>query len=244
MRVLVAETLAEEGVEKLRQEAEVDLGPLDREQLLSSVGEYDAVIIRSATRLDREVLERAHRLRVIGRAGIGLDNIDVGAATRQGIVVVNAPQSNTLSAAEHTMALMLALARNLPAAHASLRHGRWERERFTGVELHGKTLGVLGLGRIGTLVAQRAAAFGMKVIGHDPYVPKQRASQLRISLVSTVEELCRESDFLSIHLPKTSETTGILGEPQFRAMKPGIRIINTSRGGLLDEDALVRALSE
>ncbi|MGH2704682.1 MAG: phosphoglycerate dehydrogenase [Actinomycetota bacterium] len=243
-RVLVAEPLAAEGIEHLRAECEVDDLRLDREELLKAIGEYDAVIVRSATKLDREALERGARLKVVGRAGVGLDNIDVEAATRQGIVVVNAPQSNVLSAAEHTVALMLATARSIPAAHASLRSGRWERDRFTGVELHGKTLGVLGLGRIGTLVAQRASAFGMRLVAYDPYVSNQRAAQLGITLVGTVEELCRQADFLTVHLPKTAETKGIVGRRELRAMKPTARLVNASRGGIVDEEALHEALAE
>lgn len=245
MKVLVAEPLAQEGLESLRAEAEVDvrLG-LDRAALLESIAEYDAVIVRSATKLDREVIERAGRLKVIGRAGIGLDNIDLEAATRHGIVVVNAPQSNVLSAAEHTLALMLSLARNIPAADAALRAGRWERERFTGVELHGKTLGIVGLGRIGTLVAQRASAFGMRLVAYDPYVSRQRAAQLGIQLIPSVEELCRQADFVTVHLPKTPETVGIIGRRELSVMKPESRVLNTSRGGIVDEAALVEALEE
>lgn len=243
MKVLVAEPLADEGIERLRIEAEVDVRTgLDRDSFLAVVGEYDAIVVRSATKLDRQALERADRLKVIGRAGVGLDNIDLDAATRQGIVVVNAPQSNVLSAAEHTMALILALARNIPAADASLRAGRWERERFTGVELQGKTLGVLGLGRIGTLVAQRASAFGMRLVAYDPYVARQRAAQLGIQIAATVDEVCREADVITVHLPKTPETVGILSDDQFAAMKPDTRVVNVARGGIVDEAALVRAL--
>ncbi|MGH2810415.1 MAG: NAD(P)-dependent oxidoreductase, partial [Actinomycetota bacterium] len=170
-RVLIAEPLGEEGVEKLRAEFEVDVKTgLSPDDLLKTVGEYDAVIVRSATKITAEVLDAAGNLKVVGRAGIGVDNIDVEAATRKGVLVVNAPQSNILAAAEHTMALLLALARSIPAADASLRAGRWERNKFMGVELYGKTLGILGLGRIGTLVAQRAAAFGMHLVAYDPYV--------------------------------------------------------------------------
>lgn len=245
MKVLVAEALAEEGIDRLREHFEVDvkLG-LDRSGLLETIDQYDAVIVRSASKLDREVIERAARLKVIGRAGIGLDNIDVGAATRQGVLVVNAPQSNILSAAEHTMALLLATARHIPAADASLRGGAWERGRFTGVELHGKVLGILGLGRIGTLVAQRAAAFGMKLIAYDPYVARQRAGQLGIELVGSVDDLCRQANFITVHLPRNAETVGILGERQFELMKPGVRVLNTSRGGIVEEEALLRAIKD
>ncbi len=245
LKVLVAEPLAEEGLEILREQVSLDVhAKLTREELLRIIGDYDAVIVRSATKLDREAIERAIQLKVIGRAGIGLDNIDVAAATRQGVVVVNAPQSNVLSAAEHTVALMLALARNVPAANASLRGGRWERERFTGVELHGKTLGIIGLGRIGTLVAQRAGVFGMRLLTYDPYVSKERAGQLGIRLATNLEELCRESDFITVHVPKTAETAGLLRERELSWMRPGVRIVNTSRGGVIDEEALHRAIQD
>lgn len=245
MKVLVTEPLAEEGVERLRRQVEVDVKPdLGRDQLLDMIDEYDAIIVRSATKLDQELLERADRLKVIGRAGVGVDNVDVEAATRLGITVVNAPQSNVIAAAEHTLGLMLALARKIPPADASLRSGEWRREHFEGVELHGKTLGILGLGRVGTLVAQRASAFGMRLVAFDPYVSKNRASQLGIVMVPTVEDLCRQADFITVHLPKTSETMRMIAEREFSLMKPGVRIVNTARGGIIDEDALLSALKE
>ena len=244
MRVLVPESLSEEGLARLRTGAEVEARKMAREELLKVIGEYDALVVRSATQVDRELLERATLLKVVGRAGVGLDNIDVVTATRLGILVVNAPTSNVLSAAEHTLALLLALARHIPAADASLRRGAWERERFTGVELEGKTLGILGLGRIGTLVAQRAAGFGMRLLGYDPYVSKQRATTLGIQMASAVEEVCREADFITVHLPKTAETKAILGAPEFAMMKPEARVINVARGGIVDEAALVTALKE
>lgn len=244
MRVLVSESLSEEGLEKLRSEVEVDDRSLSREQLLEVIGDYDALVVRSATKVDKELLEKGTRLKVVGRAGVGLDNIDVAAATRLGVLVVNAPTSNVLSAAEHTLALLLALARHIPAADASLRTGAWERNRFTGVELEGKTLGILGLGRIGTLVAERAAAFGMRLLGYDPYISKQRASQLGVQMAATVEEVCREADFITVHLPKTPETKAIIGAAQFALMKSTARVINVARGGIIDEADLVQALSD
>ena len=243
MKVLVPESLSEEGLDKLRTETQVDARKLSRDELLEAIGDVDALVVRSATKVDKELLERATSLKVVGRAGVGLDNIDVAAATRLGILVVNAPTSNVLSAAEHTLALLLSLARHIPAADASLRAGGWERERFTGVELEGKTLGILGLGRIGTLVAQRAAGFGMRLLGYDPYVSRQRATQLGIQMASTVEEVCREADFITVHLPKNAETKAILADPEFAVMKPEARVINVARGGIVDEDALVRALT-
>ncbi|MGI8425475.1 MAG: phosphoglycerate dehydrogenase [Actinomycetota bacterium] len=242
MKVLVAEPLADEGIEKLQAELEVDQRfDLTPEGLLEVIDDYDAVIVRSSTKITKDVIEKGTNLKVVGRAGIGLDNIDVEAATRKGVLVVNAPQSNILSAAEHTMALLLSLARNVPAADASLRAGGWERERFTGVELHGKTLGILGLGRIGTLVAARASAFGMRLVAYDPYVSKARAVQIGVELAASIEELCRQSDFITVHLPKTSETRAILGPKEFEVMKPGVRIINVARGGIVDEKALIAA---
>ncbi|HVE75593.1 MAG TPA: phosphoglycerate dehydrogenase [Actinomycetota bacterium] len=242
LKVLIAEELSTEGVEKLRTEFEVDvLVGLSKDELLASVADYSAIIVRSATQIDAEVIERASALKVVGRAGVGVDNIDVDAATRKGVVVVNAPQSNVLSAAEHTMALLLSLARNVPAADASTRAGKWERSKFTGVELQGKTLGILGLGRVGTLVAQRASAFGMRLVAYDPYISKSRAAQLGIEVADGIEGVLREADFLTVHLPKNPETKGSIGAAQMALMKPGVRIVNTSRGGLIDEAALVDA---
>src|SRR5687768_13238549 len=245
MKVLVADRLSAAGTERLREHVQVDekLG-LTPEQLIEAIGDYDALVVRSATKVTAEVLEAAHNLKVVGRAGIGLDNVDVDAATKQGVMVVNAPQSNVLSAAEHTMALLLAQARNIPQAHAALVGGAWEREKWSGVELHGKTLGIIGLGRVGTLVAQRASAFGMRLVAFDPYVAPNRAAQMGVNLVDTVMEVCERADFLTIHLPKTPETVGIVGDDELRRVKPGVRIVNTARGGLIDEDALVRALQE
>jgi D-3-phosphoglycerate dehydrogenase / 2-oxoglutarate reductase len=243
MKVLISEQLAPAGVERLKDHVDVDVRPeLDQETLRAIIGDYDALVVRSATQVDAALLERADNLKVVGRAGIGLDNVDVDAATRLGILVVNAPQSNVLSAAEHTMALLLAQARNIPQAHSALVKGAWERERWQGVELYGKTLGIIGLGRVGTLVAQRSSAFGMRVVAYDPYVAPHRASQMGVEMLSTVRDVCGAADFLTIHLPKTPETVGIVGEPELRRVREGIRIVNTARGGLIDEDALHRAL--
>jgi D-3-phosphoglycerate dehydrogenase len=243
MKVLASEKLSQAGLEHLSEHFEVDvrLG-LSPSELSEVIGAYDALIIRSATKVDADLIERAENLKVIGRAGIGLDNVDVEAATRQGVLVVNAPQSNVLSAAEHTLALLLAQARNIPQAHEALINGRWERERWNGVELHGKTLGVIGLGRVGTLVAQRANAFGMHLVAYDPYVSAQRAAQMGVDLVETIGEVCRRADFLTIHLPKNPETVGIIGADQFAEMRDGVRIVNTARGGLIDENALADAI--
>src|SRR5207248_5622338 len=191
-----------------------------------------------------DVLEAASNLKVVGRAGIGLDNVDVDAATRRGIMVVNAPQSNILSAAEHTIALLLAQARNIPQANASVKAGRWERSRFEGVEVHGKTLGIIGLGRVGAMVAARALAFGMRLVGYDPFVSRARARALGVELMPNLEAVLVQSDFVTIHLPRTPDTEGLIGERELARLKPGARIVNTSRGGILDERAVVHALRD
>jgi D-3-phosphoglycerate dehydrogenase len=243
MKVLIPEKLSPAGIERLEREVEVDVrAGLTPESLQEIIAEYDGLIVRSATRVDAAVLERAESLKVVGRAGIGLDNVDVDTATRLGIMVVNAPQSNVISAAEHTMALMLAQARNIPQAHNALVGGAWERERWQGVELHGKTLGIVGLGRVGSLVAQRASAFGMRIVAFDPYVAPHRAVQMGVEMLATVSDVCSEADFLTIHLPKTPETVGIVGQPELERVRPGVRIVNTARGGLIDEKALEKAL--
>jgi len=200
------------------------------------------LIVRSATQVDTELIEMAPKLRVVGRAGVGVDNIDLQAATIAGVLVVNAPQANTISAAEHAMALLLAQARNVAPADASMRAGRWDRKKYQGIELHGKTLGVIGLGRIGTLVAQRALAFGMRLIAFDPYVSSERARRLGVDLVENLADLFAGSDFITVHLPRTQETEGLIGARNLRMMKDGVRIINTSRGGIVDEHALADAV--
>ncbi len=242
-RVLVTEKLADRGLEVLRaagHQVDVALG-LGPEELCRAVVGAHALIVRSATQVTDEVLAAGRDLVVVGRAGIGLDNIDVAAATRRGVMVVNAPESNILSAAEHAMGLMLALARNIPQAHAALTAGRWERSAWEGVELHGKTLGVVGLGRIGALVAQRAAAFGMRVCAFDPYVAPERARTMGVELLA-LDELVAEADVLTVHLPKSPETAGLIGRDLLAKAKPGIRIVNAARGGIVDEDALLEAL--
>lgn len=200
-------------------------------------------MIRSSTKVTELVLAAGRELQVVGRAGIGLDNVDVAAATRRGVIVVNAPQSNVLSAAEHTIALLLGQARNVPQAHAALKAGKWERSRWEGVELHGKTLGIIGLGRVGALVAQRALAFGMRLVAYDPYVAHERARQMGVELLP-LGELMGQSDFVTVHLPKTPETTGLVGEKLLAGAKPGLRLVNTARGGIVDEAALATAISE
>jgi D-3-phosphoglycerate dehydrogenase len=244
-RVLVTEKIADSGLDLLRSaghEVDVQEG-LTPEELLGAVVGAHALIIRSSTQVTAEVLAAGTSLLVVGRAGVGLDNVDVKAATARGVMVVNAPTSNILSVAEQAMALLLAQARNIPQAHASLVAGRWERSKWEGVELHGKVLGVVGLGRAGSLVAQRAHAFGMELIGFDPFVSPERARAMGVRLVS-IEELVGEADFVSIHTPKTPETIGLFGRDLLAKAKPGIRIINTARGGIVDEEALAEAIRD
>lgn len=245
-RVLVTEQLAPRGLDALSEAGfDVDerLG-LSPEQLIDAVKGAAALIIRSATRVTGEVLDAGTDLVVVGRAGIGLDNVDVEAATRRGVMVVNAPQSNVLSAAEHTVALMLAQARNIPQANADLKAGAWNRSRWEGVELHGKTLGIVGLGRVGVLVAQRALAFGMRLAAYDPYVSAERARQIGVQLVGDLGELVAEADFLTIHLPKTRETVGLIDAEMLARAKPTLRLVNTARGAIVDENALADAVRE
>ncbi|MEY2454007.1 MAG: D-3-phosphoglycerate dehydrogenase / 2-oxoglutarate reductase [Acidimicrobiaceae bacterium] len=242
-RVLVTEEIAEGGLDRLRQEGhqvDVRVG-LSPDELLQAVVGAHALIIRSATHVTAAVIDAGTDLVVVGRAGIGLDNVDVEHATKRGVMVVNAPQSNILSAAEQTMALLLAQARNIPQAHAALTQGRWERSRWEGVELADKVLGVIGLGRIGKLVAQRASAFGMRLIAYDPFVGQERARQLGVELVE-LDDLMARSDFVTIHVAKTKETVGLVGKELLTKAKPGLRIINVARGGIVDEAALADAI--
>jgi D-3-phosphoglycerate dehydrogenase / 2-oxoglutarate reductase len=240
--VLVAEELAPSALEVLSADFELRyVDGADRTALLPALSDVDAVLIRSATRMDAEALAAADRLKVVARAGIGLDNVDVPAATARGVMVVNAPTSNIVSAAEHAVALLLAVARNVPAADASLQAGHWKRSKFTGVEVADKTVGVVGLGRIGVLVAQRLSAFGVRLLAYDPYVQPARAAQIGVRLVG-LEELLAQSDFVTVHLPKTPETMGLIGARELALAKPGIRIVNAARGGLVDEQALADAI--
>jgi D-3-phosphoglycerate dehydrogenase / 2-oxoglutarate reductase len=244
-RILVAERIAPAGMELLATAGEViDGGSLDRSGLLEAIGEADALVVRSATQVDAELIARADRLRVIGRAGVGVDNVDVSAATRRGILVCNAPQSNIVSAAEHTLALLLAQARNVPQADRALRAGAWERSRWQGVELMGKTLGLVGLGRVGSMVAQRAAGFGMRLIAFDPYVAKEHAREIGVEVMPSLDALLVQSDFVSIHLPRTPDTEGLIGSREIGLMKPAARLVNTARGGIVDEAALAAAVTD
>jgi len=244
-RILVTEKIAESGLESLKEaghEVDVMLG-LNPSELISVMPGASALIIRSSTQVTAEVLAAGTDLVVVGRAGIGLDNVDVGAATERGVMVVNAPQSNTLSAAEHTMAMLLAQARNIPQAHASLTAGRWERAKWQGVELADKTLGVIGLGQIGKLVAQRAAAFGMRIVAHDPFVSAEAAGRIGVELVE-LEALMSSADFVTIHVARTPETIGLIGTELLSIAKPELRLVNVARGGIVDEAALAEAIRE
>jgi D-3-phosphoglycerate dehydrogenase len=242
-KVLVKEKIGESGVSLLREHFEVDLGiDWPEEELRERIGEYEGIVIRSATKMTEELIGRADRLQVIGRAGVGVDNVDVDAATRRGIVVANAPESNVVTAAEHTMALLLALARNIPQAHTSLTSGKWERSSFSGVELYEKALGIVGFGRIGQLVAHRARGFGMRVIAFDPLVSTERYRELGVEKAASAGALYAQADFVTVHLPKTPETEGFLDADAFSKMRDGVRVLNVARGGLIDEAALKDAL--
>ena len=240
MRVLVREPIAEAGIELLRERFDVDVD--SNGDLAEKIGDYDGIVIRSATKLTAEVLEHAGRLKVIGRAGVGVDNVDVEAATRRGIVVANAPESTVTSAAEHTIGLLVALARNIPQAHAALKQGRWERSAWGGIELEGKTLGVLGFGRIGQQVARRALGLGMRVTAYDPVVAKERFRELGVERAESVDHLLAAAEFLTLHLPLTPETRGFLGRDAIGKLPDGARVVNAARGELVDEDALADAL--
>ena len=242
-RVLVAENIGRSGIELLERHFDVEIANgWSREELTERIGEFDGILIRSATKLDADLIAGATRLRVVGRAGVGVDNVDVAAATKRGIVVANAPQSNVITAAEHTMALLLALARNVPQAHASLTGGAWERSRFSGVELYEKTLGILGFGRIGQLVAQRAHGFGMRVVAFDPYVSAERYRELGVEKAASPDEVCAVADFLTLHLPSTPETEGWLNADALAKCKDGVFVLNVARGPLVVDEDLQAAI--
>jgi D-3-phosphoglycerate dehydrogenase len=242
MKILIADSIAEEGIKFLRTSTHVDVKTkLSTEQLREIIGDYDALIVRSQTQVRAEIIELGKKLKVIGRAGVGIDNIDVDAATRQGIVVVNAPTGNTVAAAEHTIALMLAMARNVPQANSHLKSGKWQREEMIGNELRNKILGIVGLGNVGSEVAKRAQAFEMRVVAHDPFVSKDYAGNLKVDLLS-LDQLLREADFISLHVPLTATTKNLIGSKELEKLKTTARIINCARGGLIDEAAIVKAV--
>ena len=241
-KVLVREEIAEAGVRLLQERFDVDVDSTS--DLAEGIGKYDAIVIRSATKLTSDLIERASNLKVIGRAGVGVDNVDVDAATRRGIVVANAPESTVVSAAEHTIGLLVALARNIPQAHAALKDGRWERKTYGGVELADKTLGVLGFGRIGQQVARRAAGLGMRIVAYDPFVAPERFRELGAERLEAPADVFRAADFLTLHLPLTAETRGSINADAFAQMRDGVRIVNAARGELVDEEALLGALRD
>lgn len=240
-KVLVADPIAPEGIEILKTVAEVDVKTgLSKDELAAIIGEYDALAVRSETKVTAEIIARAGKLKIIGRAGVGVDNIDVEAATNRGILVVNSPEGNTLAAAELTVAMLLALARNIAPADQALRGGKWDRKKYMGSEVYGKTLGVIGLGKIGREVVSRLQAFGMSVLGYDPYLKPEQAEALGIRLVD-LDTLYQESDYITVHVPKTKETTGMINADKIALMKPTVRLINVARGGILDEAAVAEA---
>jgi len=241
-KVLVSDPLAEEGLAILREKCSVDVKTeLPEAELVRIVGDYDALVVRSGTTVTARIIEAGHRLKIIGRAGVGVDNIDVEAATKKGIPVVNAPEGNTLAATEHTMAMMYSMARNIPQANVSLKQRQWKRSKFMGVELNEKTLGIVGLGRIGREIAKRAKAMEMRCIAYDPFLTKERAAQMGVELMS-LDEVIRQADVITVHTPLTKETTHLIDAAKFAMMKDGVRIINCARGGIIDEKALYDAL--
>ena len=242
MKVLVSDPLSEQGLEKLKQHFTVDvITGLSEDELVEIIPEYDALVIRSGTQVTKRVIEAAEKMKIVGRAGVGVDNVDIPAATEKGIIVVNAPEGNMLSAAEHTIAMMMSLSRNIPQANASMKAGKWERKKFMGGEVNGKTLGIIGLGRIGAEVAKRAQGLEMDILAYDPFISEERAGELGVKL-RTVREIAEEADFITVHTPLIKETRNIIDEPEFAIMKNNARIINCARGGIINEEALADAL--
>jgi D-3-phosphoglycerate dehydrogenase / 2-oxoglutarate reductase len=243
-RVLVSDPISEQGLGALLQSSAVEVDirtDLEPDELREIIGDYDGLLVRSQTKVTAELIQAGKKLRAIGRAGVGVDNIDVPAATRHGVIVVNAPDGNTISTCEHTFAMLMAMARKIPQAHGTLKSGAWDRKSFVGVELRGKTLGILGFGRIGTEVAKRALAFGMGVLAYDPFLTRERAESIGVRM-SSVDEIVRGSDFITVHTPLIKETKHLLSREQFALMRDGVRILNCARGGIIDEKALLEAL--
>jgi D-3-phosphoglycerate dehydrogenase len=244
MKVLIADPISDEGIDILCSCAEVDIKTgLRSEEIISIIDDYEALVVRSQTKVTAKVIEAGKKLKVIARAGVGVDNIDVEEATRRGILVVNAPNANVISAAEHAIALMLALARHIPQANAVLKSGVWQRGKFMGTEVRGKTLGIIGLGKVGSAVAKRAQALEMKLIAYDPYITADYARSRQVELI-LLEQLLKESDFITLHLTLTPGTEGLIGAKELAMVKPTVRIINCARGGIIDEEALVKAVKE
>ena len=246
IKVLISDPLAQEGIKILEAQKgfEVDVRPkLPPAELKNAIKDYNALIVRSGTKVTADIISNAKKMKVIGRAGVGLDNVDVEAASKKGIIVMNAPAGNTISTAEHTMSMILALSRNIPQAYASMKEGKWDRKKFMGKEVYGKTLGIIGLGRIGTEVAKRALSFKMKLLGCDPYLSEAKAKKIEVELVD-IKTLLKKSDYITVHTPLTDETRHFLGKNEFKIMKKGVRIINCARGGIIDEKALEDALEK
>ena len=244
MKVLAADGISTKGIELLEKEFEVVVKEkISHEELLSIIPEFDALMVRSASKVTADVIERAEKLKIIGRAGVGVDNIDIPAATARGIIVINSPGGNTIAATEHTMAMMLAMSRHIPIANETLQKGEWNRKKYVGVELRGKTLGVVGMGRIGSGVAKRALAFDMNVIAYDPYINEERAKSLGVK-VGSLDDVIAEADFITVHMPLTPETKGMISMEQMKKMKKGVRLVNCARGGIIDEADLAQAVKD
>lgn len=244
-RVLVADPVAQRGIDELSRDGALEVTKqlgMNEEALVATIPQFEAVVVRSETKITARVIDAATKLRVIGRAGVGIDNVDVDAATRRGVIVMNAPGGNTISTAEHAFSLLLSVARNIPRADALLRSGKWERKALQGVELHNKTLGIIGMGRIGSELSRRAIAFGMRVLAYDPYLSATRARALQVELVDELDDLIAAADFITLHTPLTPETRHLLNAERFARMKRRVRVINCARGGLVDETALIDAL--
>jgi D-3-phosphoglycerate dehydrogenase len=244
-KVLVADSISTKGVDLLRGDGELDVDVktgLKENDLLQIVPEYSAIVVRSQTRITARVIEAARKLKAVGRAGVGVDNVDVEAATRRGVIVMNTPAGNTVSTAEHAFSLLVSIARNIPQAHSSVKAGQWDRKSFEGVELHGKTIGIVGMGRIGTEIARRAVAFGMRPVAYDPYLSPSRARSLQVELFEDLDDVLSRADFLTLHMPLTNETRHLINSDRIAKMKKGARIVNCARGGLIDENALFGAL--
>ncbi|HIH77650.1 MAG TPA: phosphoglycerate dehydrogenase [Halobacteria archaeon] len=242
--ILVADSISEEGIERLQKEANVDaLTKITKEELLEIIDRYDALVVRSRTKVTKDIIDRGTRLKAIGRAGVGVDNIDVEAATDKGIIVINAPEGNTISAAEHTIAMLLSMARKIPHANSSVKNGEWKKNDFTGIEVREKILGIIGFGRIGSYVAKMAHGLGMNVIAYDPYVVPANVEKTG-GIKVDFDTILKDSDFITVHVPLTKKTTGLIGANEFKKMKKGVRIINCARGGIIDETALYNAIKD
>ena len=245
-KILVSDPISDEGIKSLLEHPDFDVDiqtDLTEETLVNIIPDYEGLIVRSQTQVTDQIIEAASNLKVIARPGVGVDNINIEAATLKGILVINAPDGNTISATEHSITMILAMARNIPQAHQSLKSGKWDRKAFHGTELYKKTLGVIGAGRIGLGVAKRAQSFGMQILAFDPYLTEDKAKSLDIQL-ATVDEIASKSDFVTVHTPLTPKTKGIVGENFFNLAKPNLQIINVARGGIIDEDALIKALDQ